>query len=685
MRCKKIGMKIIISILPVILLAMVILTVLSAISSEKIIKEQINNVMDSELSAQLQNIQNYLNSVSSMANTLSKSVGSTYESSDISDYEKLLGSMAMDNDLVMGCGIWFEPYVFDKSQKYVGPYVYKEGSNYIATYDYSNADYDYFSQEYYKNSKSATKAVFTNPYYDETLDTIMSTCSIPIFNHNNTYIGCITVDMELTSIQTLVGDIKVGEGGSGLLLTADGTYIYGDDLEKATNSEKIMEDDNSSLAEAAVEIMGNQKGTSSYVKDKNEYNLYYTTLPDLNWKLIIQMPEKELIRPIVELVQKLIIVCIIAVLGVMATVLIQVKSISNGLKKVKTFASSLADRDFTIKQLEVKTIDELGQMGDSLNTMYNSNKTVIQNIANRADEINDSSTKLNDSAVNLQKQFLKIENYMSEVNEAMMSTSASTEEVNASTEEVNASVSVLTAQIQKSKTMSDEIKDRAVNIGKSSKKSFGIASDLAVKYEAELKRSLENTKVVESIGTMAGVISDIANQINLLSLNASIEAARAGEAGKGFAVVASEIGRLANDTAITVTEIQDTVQEIEEAFKALTQDSSALLTFVKETVTPDYQSFVNVAEQYEADANHIEDISERISEMGSGIERIMREVSLAIQSIAESAQSTAENSNLIMNSVTEVSVTVEDVNSMSKQQEGIAYNLSQVVGEFKLQ
>ena len=369
----------------------------------------------------------------------------------------------------------------------------------------------------------------------------------------------------------------------------------------------------------------------------------------------------------------------------MATVLIQVKSISNGLKKVKTFASSLANRDFTIKQLEVKTIDELGQMGDSLNEMYNSNKTVIQNIASRADEINDSSTKLNDSAVNLQKQFLKIENYMAEVNEAMMTTSASTEEVNASTEEVNASVSVLAAQIQKSKAMSDEIKDRAVNIGKSSKKSFSVASDLAVKYEAELKRSLENTKVVESIGTMAGVISDIANQINLLSLNASIEAARAGEAGRGFAVVASEIGRLANDTAITVTEIQDTIQDIEEAFKALTQDSSALLSFVKETVTPDYQSFVNVAEQYEADANHIEDISEKISEMGSGIERIMKEVSLAIQSIAESAQSTAENSNLIMNSVTEVSSTVEDVNSMSKQQEDIAYNLSQVVGEFKLQ
>ena len=355
MKCKKIGMKMIITILPVIILAMVILTILSAVSSEKIIKEQINNVMDSELSAQLQNIQNYLNSVSSMANTLSKSVGSTYESSNISDYEKLLGRMVMDNDLVMGSGIWFEPYVFDKSQEYVGPYVYKEGSNFITTYDYSNADYDYFSQEYYKNSKNATKAVFTNPYYDETLDTIMSTCSIPIFNHNNTYIGCITVDMELTAIQTLVGNIKVGESGNGLLLTADGTYIYGDDLEKATNSEKIMEDDNSSLAEAAVEIMGNQEGTSSYVKDKNEYNLYYTTLPDLNWKLIIQMPEKELSRPIVELLQKLIIVCIIAVLGVMATVLIQVKSISNGLKRVKTFASSLADRDFTIRQLEVKT------------------------------------------------------------------------------------------------------------------------------------------------------------------------------------------------------------------------------------------------------------------------------------------------------------------------------------------
>jgi methyl-accepting chemotaxis protein len=244
---------------------------------------------------------------------------------------------------------------------------------------------------------------------------------------------------------------------------------------------------------------------------------------------------------------------------------------------------------------------------------------------------------------------------------------------------------MLAEETNVSKTMADEIKGRAREIGRVSKNSYDNATQLSVSYEESLTASMENAKVVENIGRLAGIISEIAEQINLLSLNASIEAARAGEQGKGFAVVASEIGKLANETAQAVQEIQQTVSEVQLAFSGLTDDSKAMVAFLKDTVTPDYNSFVEVARQYGKDADAIEHTSNNISEMTSNIRHIMQEVSEAIQNIAESSQSTADNSTSILESVTAVSEVVDDVSGMSRQQEEIAVDLNAVVGQFKLE
>ncbi|WP_167959116.1 methyl-accepting chemotaxis protein [Anaerosporobacter faecicola] len=684
MKFKKISIRMLVFIVPVILIAMTLLATISAETSKSIINQQISREMNSELSSQLQSIEKCLDSISILADSIARAVGVTYQTENQKNYETMLLEFAKANDLAMGCGLWFEPYVFETTQEYFGPYAYKDGDNFVITYDYSNSTYDYFSQEYYQNAKTSKEPVFTNPYYDETLDTIMSSCSTPIFDANQTYIGCVTVDMRFDTIQELIGNISVGKDGKGMLVTGEGTYIYCDDLQKAEEGVRITDEKNTSLTRAAKEILAKEEGMTTYKQNGEKYNLYFTTIPKLGWKLMIQIPTAELKDPVNRLILKLSFVALLATVLIVVMVLVQIRGISKSVNRVKRFAGSLADRDFTVQEIHVKTKDELGLMGNSLNEMYASNKYVIKNIAEHADEINDSSINLNKSANELLEQFSRIENYMREVNEAMMSTSASTEEVNASTEEVNASVGVLATEIQKSKDMSGEIKQRASEIGKTSKESYEYASTLSQKYEEQLSKSIENTKIVESIGTMANAISDIAGQINLLSLNASIEAARAGEAGRGFAVVASEIGRLANDTAVTVTEIQTTIQEIESAFHELTGNSSTLLAFVKETVTPDYQKFVTVADQYNTDADYIEEISEQMADMGNGIERIMREVSLAIQTIAESAQFTAENSGKIMESVGEVSQSIDQVSTMSKKQEDIAYNLSQVVGQFKL-
>ena len=684
MKMKNIRTKMLVFILPVVILAMFLLTLVSVASSRKIIYNQIAKEMKSELTAQNQTILNKLENVSETARSLSFMVGTTYQDLDLPKYEEMLSKVTLSNDLILGSGIWFEPNVYDTAQKYVGPYVYRDGDNLVTTYDYSNAEYDYHNQEYYTITKGATEPIITDPYYDPTSGMIMSSCAMPIYDKNNKFLGCVTVDIELTSIQDIVNSIKVGQNGKAFLLTGSGVYLSFEDDAKVANAALITADENKSLAKAGEQILSNENGMTTYEKNGEKYELYYATIEGVNWKLIIEMPKSEINMPINKLITDLVIICILAVFMAMISVLLQVYSIAKNIKRVQVFASFLAEGDFSIDPLPVKSIDELGQMGNSLNEMYDSNKKVITNISEHARDIDLASGSLNHSSMQLSEQFSNIEKYMMKVNEAMMATSAATEEVNASTEEVDAYVSVLTQETEQSKKMTNDIYERARRIQQKSRESFDYATQLSKKYESELGASIEHVEVVENIVEMADMISGIAEQINLLSLNASIEAARAGEHGRGFAVVASEIGKLANDTSTAVDRIQNTILQVKDAVESLTNGSQSLLQFVQSTVTPDYNSFVEVAKQYGNDAQSMEEVSQKISEMSKNINKIMNEVSEAIQNIAESAQTTADSSAKTLDSVSEVGVVVDEVSEMSEKQKHIVSDLNDMVNRFRL-
>lgn len=671
-------------ILPVIILAMLALTWISISSSNGIIENQISSRMTAELSSQIGTMGEYMDSISNMATTISRVVATNHDGVEMKKYEEMLAEIIKDNELALGSGLWYEPYAFKADEEFMGPYVYKDGDDIAVTYDYSNAEYNYFEQEYYLIAKEADQAQFTDPYYDPVSDTIMSSCTMPIIRGGK-FIGCVTVDIELTTIKELIDSVRVGEKGTAMLLTGDGTYIAGVDDKKIQNAEQISSESNKSLVTAGKEILKNENGKTTYKTSKDTVNLYYATLASTGWKLVIQMPQSELDEPVHRLAILLIIVCVIAVAASIIMVLLQVSSISKSITKVQQFASSLADGDFSVEPLHVKSKDELGVMGDSLNEMYGSNKDVIGNIAKHSLAIKDSSQHLKKVSSDLAGKFKEIQDFMNNVNQAMMNTSAATEEVNASTEEVLSNVNLLAEETADSMKIAREIRVRAGDVGDNSKKAYDSATKLSEAFERKLNISIENAKVVANISEMADVISDIAGQINLLSLNASIEAARAGEAGKGFAVVATEIGSLAGSTAEAVETIQKTISEVRDAFSGLSEDAKGLLKFLQENVMPDYNNFVEVALQYGNDAETIARSSDNISEKTEQIKCIMDEVTYAIQSIAEATQETTDISSQIMGSIDLVSDDVTQVSKMSEEQENIVTDLNIVVDKFKLE
>ena len=683
MRFKKIGTKMLVTILPIMVIAQVILTVISAISSNNLVDEKTQQAMEAELRANISEVDGYLKEVEILAESISVVVADSYQYTVWDDYQVMLADLINTNDIVLGAGLWFEPYAFDPEQQYYGPYVMKDGSDIVTTWEYSNAEYDYFNQEYYTNAMSADGPMITDPYYDPTSGTIMSTCSTPIVVNGNK-IGCITVDIELSAITDIIANVKVGKSGVGILTASDGLLIAGHDEEMVQSGGYITEDANASFAAMATEILANASGETSYKDGSDEYKVYYSTIEDTGWKLLVAIKAYELMQPIYLLINKLVIICVVALVIAIIIIIIGIGGVAKTIRRVQKFATELAGGDFTVDRLNVKGRDELAVMSNSLNDMYGNNKGVIQAIADYSVDISDSSERLKNSAEELKVEFDKIVEVMADVNSDMMNSSAATEELSASVDQVANSATDLNDETKSSLELAKDIQKRAAEIGKNSQEAFDKSETLKVSYETKLEESIAQSQVVENIGEMASVIADIADQITLLSLNASIEAARAGEQGKGFAVVATEIGKLAGQTTDSVEKIQETISGIQDAFEGLATNAKSLLDYVSNTVTPDYKNFVDVAERYGQDAESIRMSSEKLSEMTEGIQNIMSEVRLAIQNIAEATQNTAANSGQVTDEVDELAEVVGGINEMSDSQNDIARELSNVVSQFKL-
>ena len=672
-------------LLPTVLVATILLTVVSAFNSKRTINTQIQQTMNAELASNSAQINAKLDTVRYQAVNLAREVSMHYTQTSMDLFKASFSEAILSSEIINGAGIWFEPNVYNPEEKYVGPYWYKDGGSIVETYEYSNAEYDYFAQEYYTNAKAMEpgSATITDPYYDESSGTVMASCSAPIYAGNK-FIGCVTCDIQLDTMVEIASAIKVGTNGTAMLLSSSGTYIYTDDEQKVSDGVNITEDDNASLAKAGAKVLAAESGLTTYTQGSETYNLYYSTIPGVNWKLMIRMPQSEINAPVKKLTSILVVVAVIAILFIAVVIALIANNLSKTMNKVKAFAMDLAKGDFTVEKIDAKGKDELGMMSGSLNEMYESNRDVISRITTGSSNVNDSSLKMNQVATELSMKFGHIHDNMGKVNDAMMSAGAATEEVSASVNEVNESVQFLADETSKTSEEVEVILKRASEVEESSRQAYDHAIAIVEKYGDELKEANKRAEIVSEIGDMANSIADIADQINLLSLNASIEAARAGEHGRGFAVVASEINKLATDTGDAVERIKVTIEGVQSAFKSMSGGANQLLDFVQETVAPDYDNFVNIGVQYGQDATAFKNLADSIGQMVSTITESMEQVNAAVANIAESAQDTAANSADITETVDEVSIMVDDVEGMATEQKDIASDLSNIVSQFKL-
>ena len=289
--------------------------------------------------------------------------------------------------------------------------------------------------------------------------------------------------------------------------------------------------------------------------------------------------------------------------GIAAAVIIA-RDIAAPLSTSIEHLNAVADGDLTqsIPPELTARQDEVGMVVQALQRMQQSLRAVLKNVRDEAER----STNM----------VIEVQKLVGELNDSTQDMSAVTEQMAAGMEETAASTVNLqnlsdqirsriheTAQkAQESEKYTEEIEGRASGLKTTMSESVTKAQRIYADTKGSLEEAIQSAKVVENIDTLTQDITAIADQTNLLALNAAIEAARAGEHGRGFAVVADEVRKLAEQSHDTAEKIQELTGRVTGSVQNLSEGAFGLLKFMENNVSGDYDLINKTAEQYRDDA-----------------------------------------------------------------------------------